>query len=173
LDIKKQGCQPVVIESLIINMAESTKSTKTSFSGSCHCQAVKYNVLLSIPDPPTATRCNCTFCQKTGWTTINVEKPSDLTLISPASIDEMQLYQGKNKDIERRICGNCGVYIVAKGSYEYEGKKVDFFTINLMTLDQPQEGLDLSKFKMSYYDGLTNNWEGGQKENEPWSGGTI
>jgi hypothetical protein len=53
-----------------------------------------------------------------------------------------------------------------------EGEIVDFFSINLGTLDQPQEGLDLSLFKMEYYDGRNNNWMGGRRE-APWSGGLV
>lgn len=60
----------------------------------------------------------------------------------------------------------------SSGKYEYEGTVVDFFGINILTLDQPQEGLDLSQWKIMYYDGRNDNWKGGMKD-VPWPGGCI
>jgi hypothetical protein len=42
-----------------------------------------------------------------------------------------------------------------QGSYEHNGKKFSFFKINLVTIDQPQEGIDLSDFEIAYVDGLS------------------
>lgn len=53
-----------------------------------------------------------------------------------------------------------------------EGQVVHFFSVNIVTLDQPQEGLDLSVFKIEYWDGRNNNWQAGKKES-PWSGGIV
>lgn len=58
------------------------------------------------------------------------------------------------------------------GFYEIEGKKHEFFVVNLATIDQPQEGIDLSEWKMSYCDGLTNNWMD-RREGKPFNGGLL
>ena len=55
---------------------------------------------------------------------------------------------------------------------EAEDGMVDFFALNLVTLDQPQEGLDLSVFRIQYWDGRRDNWKSGCKE-EPWPGGIV
>jgi len=52
----------------------------------------------------------------------------------------------------------CGVHVFQEGEYEYEGTKHAFFSVNAATLDQPQERVDLSKVKIGYWDGLSNNW---------------
>ena len=55
---------------------------------------------------------------------------------------------------------------------EAEDGMVDFFALNLVTVDQPQEGLDLSVFGVQYWDGRRDNWKSGCKE-EPWPGGIV
>lgn len=57
-----------------------------------------------------------------------------------------------------------------EGEYEAFGEKHDAFTINLLTLDQPQEDLDLSKFKIGYCDGKHDNWMAGLRDT-PWPEG--
>jgi hypothetical protein len=99
-------------------------------------------------------------------------KKEELTFVSPGSLEEIPEYQSQNKDIHHRFCNKCGVQILGHGFYKFGGNKTDFFTLNILSLDQPQEGLDLSKLKMLYWDGLNNNWAAGQKE-EPWAGGTV
>lgn len=144
-----------------------------SFHGSCHCGFIKYNVNLT-PDflaNPVAIRCNCTLCQKAGFTSLSIS-PSAFTLVSPASKTELPDYQPKNKSVHHYFCTKCGVHVFCDGFYEYEGQKHDLFSVHLGTLDQPQDGLELSKFKIKYWDGLHDNWMGGEKE-EPWSGGCV
>lgn len=53
-----------------------------------------------------------------------------------------------------------------------KGMVYEYFGINANTLDQPQEGLDLRKWKITYYDGLKDNWMAGEKS-EPWEGGVL
>lgn len=197
------------------------------FTGSCHCSFIRYRA--TIPQPvrpivPTATRCNCTICLKTGFTTLalpNLDK--DFELLHPNSWEEMGCYRGKNKEVARYFCPMCGVNVVGRGRYvlpsppdakeavkeengegteggmeggsgegeqgegfiqltEDEektqgnggegGQEVVFFAINLVTLDQPQEGLDLSTYKMEYCDGRNDNWMAGMQEH-PWPGGVV
>jgi hypothetical protein len=151
--------------------AQTEESPKQTFKGSCHCKAIQYEVKLAIPDPPTVTRCNCTVCLKTGFTGITI-KPEDLTMISPASLDDIPDYSWRSPNIHRRFCNKCGVQIVGHGFYEHGGQKFDFFSLNAGSLDQPQEGLDLSKFKVKYASGRDDGWMKGPKE-EPFSGGLI
>ena len=161
-------------------MAEPAKKT---YAGSCHCGHIKYTVALALSDPPTAGRCNCTICLKTGFTSVRVATPSDFQLLSPSSAtldsnDEVGDYQFRSQDVHKYFCKKCGVQVFSKGKYVFEGTEVNFFTVNILTLDQPQpvgsegEGLDLSMFKIKYADGRNDNWQGGTKD-VPWPGGCV
>jgi hypothetical protein len=108
---------------------------------------------------------------KTGFSGLHIKK-EDFTLVKPASLEEIPDYQAQIKEIHHRFCDKCGTHVVGHGYYTIQGQKTDFFSLNIMTLDQPQEGLDLSKFKMTYWDGLNNNWAAGQRE-VPWPGGPV
>lgn len=52
------------------------------------------------------------------------------------------------------------------------GQVVEFFGINIVTVDQPQEGIDLSVFRIEYWDGRHDNWMAGKKDT-PWPGGIV
>jgi hypothetical protein len=147
---------------------------KQTFTGSCHCGFVKYKAALPVTDPPVANRCNCTICLKQGFTGVDVA-PDEFTLISPQSLDEVKdywRYQEKSKDIHKYFCDKCGIHFYNKGKIELGGTVQEFAHINILTLDQPQEGLELSKFKIYYVDGRNDNWMAGTRE-VPWPSGCI
>ncbi|OAP60271.1 hypothetical protein AYL99_05273 [Fonsecaea erecta] len=153
------------------NMSTPTGEKKT-FTGSCHCGFIKYKVALALTDPPTAGRCNCTICVKQGFTGIRLPR-EDFTLLSPASLSEARDYQFRSPDIHKYFCGTCGVHVCGEGKFEYPpGTMHEFFSINAVTLDQPQDGLDLSTFKMRYVDGRNDNWGAGVKD-VPWPCGPV
>lgn len=58
----------------------------------------------------------------------------------------------------------------AEGEYPHQGQTIQFFNINLASLDQPQEGVNLSKVTLGYCDGLNDNQAAGLKD-APWAGG--
>ena len=151
-------------------MSEPTE--KKTFTGSCHCGFIKYTAALPVEANPTAGRCNCTICLKQGFTSKRLDSPDDFTLLSPASVSEVKDYQMRSKDVHKRFCGTCGIHVWGEGQYEFQGAVHKFFTINALTLDQPQEGLDLSTWKMMYVDGRNDNWAAGPKDT-PWPGGCV
>ncbi|KIY00864.1 uncharacterized protein Z520_03530 [Fonsecaea multimorphosa CBS 102226] len=161
-------------------MAESTPvpptAEKKTFTGSCHCGSIKYTASLTLTDPPTAGRCNCTICLKQGFTGIRIPR-EDFTLLSPASLSSSPVrdYQFRSRDVHKYFCGTCGVHVCGEGSFEFpagSGTVHEFFSINALSLDQPQEGLDLSTFKMRYVDGRNDNWAAGMRD-APWPGGAV
>jgi hypothetical protein len=147
--------------------------SKKTFTGSCHCGFIKYeaSIPMSESDPLVANRCNCTICLKQGFTGIKLD-PADFHLLSPDSMAQVKDYQTKGKDIHKYFCGTCGVHIYQKGQYEYDGQVHEFFTLNAPTLDQPQEGLDLSQLKIQYWDGRNDNFRAGARDG-PWPGGCV
>ncbi|KAI1614147.1 Mss4-like protein [Exophiala viscosa] len=144
---------------------------KHTFTGSCHCGFIKYTAAVALTDSPTASRCNCTICLKQGYTSIRIT-PEDFTLLSPESASQVKDYQMKSKDIHKYFCGTCGIHVWSEGEFVYEGKKYPLFSVNILTLDQPQEGLDLSKVKIQYFDGRNDNWMAGPR-GVPWPGQCI
>ena len=64
------------------------------------------------------------------------------------------------------------MHVLAGGLFEFDGQKHEYFNLNLATIEQPQEGVDLSKAKLLYWDGLNDNWYGGSKE-APWPNGLL
>ena len=120
---------------------------------------------------PPLGQSNCTICQKGGFTNL-ILKPDAFTLISPTSRSELPDYQPNSKDIHKYFCDKCGVQVFGEGVYVLEGKSYDHFAINLLSLDQPQEGLELSEWKFKYVDGRHDNWMGGSKD-VPWEGGCL
>jgi hypothetical protein len=150
-------------------MAEETP--KVTFNGSCHCKSITYTV--KMPAVGTTTRCNCTICHKTGYSGLMVQ-PEDFTLLTPGSLEDLPDYVWRNKEGHRHFCDKCGVQILAHGSYTIPGptpKKVDFFSVNLRTLDQPQEGLDLRKWKVIYMNGRDDDFM--HPQSEPHENGCV
>ena len=143
-----------------------------TLTGSCHCKFIKYTVDLPVDHPKKATRCNCTICLKMGWTGLEV-KPEHFKLISPSRMDEMTSYATpRATHAFRRFCPTCGVLVLTDGYYEWEGTKIDLFLVNLGSLDQPQEGLELNEWSIAYWDGRTDGFTKG-KQDRPWKGGLV
>ena len=151
----------------------SPEPAKITLKGSCHCQFIRYTISIppSVLSTATAGRCNCTVCLKQGFTPLRFPK-SDFHLISPASLSECKDYRvNPDRDIHKYFCGNCGIHVVGEGKFAWKDGFVDFFQINLGTLDQPQEGLELSKWKISYVNGRDNRWE--DRKETPFRGGLL
>lgn len=133
-----------------------------TYTGGCHCGAIRYSAQLDLSAPhPDATKCNCSICLKVNRVGLSVEQPETrFKLVSPGSIDDVPEYRFGVKRQSYRFCNVCGVHCFSSGSYEYEGKVVDNFAINAVTLDQGQ-GVDFRAFKVGHWDGKTENWAAG------------
>ena len=142
-------------------------TSKKPYSGGCHCGFIRYTVNLDL-STPTATKCNCTICLKSGYMAIRVN-PADFTLTSPASESELADYQYGSNAMHHYFCRTCGIKCITRGTFEFEGKEVKSFTLNLLTLDQGQ-GIDWTAFKVKYWDGLRENWALGLSD-KPYPGG--
>lgn len=72
----------------------------------------------------------------------------------------------------RHFCKICGTQVWFEGSFEVGGRMNNIFAVNLHSVDQPQDHVELSDVKMQYYDGLNNNFAAGLKDG-PWKGGLL
>ena len=76
--------------------------TKT-YSGSCHCGKVRFEV---DTDLDHVRRCDCTICRKRGTLTHRVDN-SAFRLLTP--LGELSLYEWHTKTAKDYFCPTCGV----------------------------------------------------------------
>lgn len=74
-------------------------------TGSCHCGAVRFRVVL--PEEPEAYRCNCSLCRRKG-AAITPVPISALTLLT--GWEAMSVYQFNTRVAKHYFCKTCGVY---------------------------------------------------------------
>jgi hypothetical protein len=113
----------------------------STYTGSCHCGAVRYTVQADLSQPVMA--CNCSMCGRTG------------TLLSFVPIEKFHLEQGSesltdyqfNKHVIHHLfCKVCGIKSFGRGVGP-GGKEMA--AINVRCL----EGVDPSKLKLTQFDG--------------------
>ncbi|KAN0028441.1 hypothetical protein ACTFIV_010285 [Dictyostelium citrinum] len=128
------------------------------FFGSCHCGNVRFHCKLETELLKSETlRCNCSYCLKTRFWEIIV-CPKDFKVLKGEKDQENYLYGSKIND--NYFCKSCGVntYTLVK----MEGApNAPFYAVNVNTI----EGItheQLSKLKVTFLDGATDNWQ-----NEP------
>jgi hypothetical protein len=107
-----------------------------------------------------------------GVAMLNVPE-SDFHLTTPSAVSDPQIgdYVWRNKNCHRHFCKTCGVQIWSTGAYEHAGKTHEFFIINTLTLE-PSDDLDLSKWKIKYFNGAEDAWTEGTKD-VPHKGGCV
>ncbi|KAM0723673.1 hypothetical protein Q7P37_000661 [Cladosporium fusiforme] len=156
-------------------MSSEQQGEKRAINGGCHCgrkiplanylslhhispqkpaktnpplpSFIKYTakVTLNAQGNLSATRCNCTFCQKLGNTNLTISSPSDFTLHSPPSRSQLSDYAPRVKSVHRYFCPTCGSHVWMEGAFPYEGKMFPVFAVNACSVEQPQEGVELRR----------------------------
>ncbi|KLJ13486.1 hypothetical protein EMPG_09402 [Blastomyces silverae] len=140
-------------------------SSKKLYTGSCHCGFVKYTVNADINQVPPS-RCNCTICLKKGSISVRPEKREDITLLSPATLDELAKYSFGEKRMHHYFCKTCGVSCFIFGN----PGDTNLWAVNGLTIDTDQ-GIDWSTIRLQYWDGIHNAWEKGSRS-EPYPNGS-
>ncbi|MGD0529208.1 MAG: GFA family protein [Polyangiaceae bacterium] len=134
---------------------ETMPNTPPKHAGSCHCGAVRFEVIV---DASRASRCNCTVCTKTSPTGAIV-KPTAFSLLSGEA--DLSTYEWGPKTSQRFFCRSCGVHCFGKGHLDVLGG--DYVSVNLNCLDD----VDLGQAKVTYWDGRHDNWQAGMRDT-PW-----
>lgn len=111
-----------------------------SYSGSCHCGKVSYDVKLDL-DTEVMT-CNCSLCGRQG-TMLTFVGPDQFTLKSGE--DVLTDYQFGSKNIHHLFCSVCGVKSFGRGT----GPHGPMVAVNARCL----HGVDPSTLQTKHFDG--------------------
>ncbi len=109
-----------------------------TYSGQCHCGAIRFAFESEAPLAPRA--CQCGFCRRHGARTVSDPAGSALLTLGPETIR----YRFGSATTDFLICGRCGVYVGAAA--EIDG--AHYATLNLNAFDDSR--LDLAATPVSY-----------------------
>lgn len=115
-------------------------SEAKTYTGGCHCGAVRYEVRMKLEG---AITCNCSICSKTG-TMLAFVPASDFELRSGA--DALTDYQFGRKNIHHLFCSRCGIRSFARAKMP---NGTPMAAINVRCLD----GVDLAQVPLQPFDG--------------------
>ncbi|AEH13736.1 GFA family protein [Shewanella baltica] len=95
-----------------------------SFNGSCHCGAVRFEIMSDFPE---LTTCDCSICRRKNALMVKVHQ-SQFKLLEGA--DSLTRYQFHTCTAQHYFCNVCGIY-------PFHRKRVtpDFFGINVFCLE--------------------------------------
>ncbi len=122
-----------------------------TYSGSCHCGLIKFEVLADVDH---LRECNCSICIRRGALNFRVAK-QNLKILTPLA--NAGLYQWGSKTAEDYFCAKCGILPFRKPSQltqaEIAAGKVQFtgWAVNARCLN----GLDLSDIPIVKIDGAS------------------
>lgn len=86
-------------------------SESSTYSGSCHCQAVRYEAKLDLTKPVIS--CNCSICGRSG-ALLTFIPATDFKLLAGA--DALVDYQFNKHLIHHVFCRVCGIKSFARGT---------------------------------------------------------
>jgi hypothetical protein len=113
----------------------------TTYTGGCHCGAVRYRVTTKPIE--RAMACNCSICSKTG--TILTFVPASQFQLERGQ-EGLTDYQFAKKRIHHLFCARCGIRSFARGIAPGGAEMV---AVNVRCLD----ALDLASVKVEPFDG--------------------
>jgi hypothetical protein len=129
---------------------------KKTYTGSCHCKAVRFECDLDLASG--TTRCNCTFCRKARFW-MALAKAEDFRLLQGAEalVDYQHVPEGKAEPfLHLSFCGRCGMRPFSRGGY-LPALKSSFFAVNLGCLDDVDDA-ELARSPVAYVDGRQGTW---------------
>ncbi|MDW6004187.1 GFA family protein [Vibrio mangrovi] len=110
-----------------------------TYKGSCHCQAVQFEITTDFPE---LTTCDCSICQRKNALMVKVHENEMRILCGEESL---ATYQFHTHTAKHYFCKVCGIY-------PFHRKRVtpDYFGINVYCLD----GFDATGIPVRATDGI-------------------
>jgi hypothetical protein len=104
------------------------ESGPLALHGSCHCGSVSVELRTTLPTPPAARACGCSFCSKHRaiWTS----DPQGKLIVRHREASDILRYRFGLKITDFIICAHCGVPCAALG--EVDGRLLGVVNINTM-----------------------------------------
>lgn len=120
-----------------------------SYSGSCHCGAVRFR--FESAEITSACRCNCSICIRRGIAMSSDYIPADTFELHGA--ESLAVYQFGDKNMSHYFCKSCGICpfsVVASLPADYRGRaRIGDRRVNLGCI----EGLDPLALPITVIDG--------------------
>ena len=131
---------------------------KQTYTGSCHCGAVRFECELDLS--AGTRRCNCSYCLKTRmWKAFALGDAFRLLqgqdMLSDYQADPSEWPPGH---VHHYFCRHCGVRGFSKGYLELEPFNGWFHAINVATLDGMTDE-QMAAIPVQYEDGRGGDWE--------------
>ncbi|KAL4814762.1 Mss4-like protein [Aspergillus spinulosporus] len=110
--------------------------TMPSYTGSCTCRKIQYDLTLSSPDDARTSLCHCKNCKKAfgGNYGLAAKIPKDALKITAGKTKEFAADNGSGSIVHREFCDNCGSFICECG----DDVKDKFRYIVVGSLDNPE-----------------------------------
>ena len=121
----------------------------TTYRGSCHCGAVRFEAQLDLSEP--TYRCNCSICRRTRfWPAVATSE--GFRLVSGES--ELTEYRFNTRKNQHFFCRHCGVRAFGVGNDTPIGR---MYGVNIGCLEDVSEE-ELSGLRITYIDGRNDRW---------------
>lgn len=117
-------------------------SSSFTFSGGCHCGAVRFELRVS---ELVALDCNCSICAKKGFLHVIVKNDAFDLLTSPAAL---ATYSFGTHTAKHQFCKTCGIHAFYRPRSHPDG-----WDVNARALDDDA----WRRFRIEPFDG--KNWE--------------
>lgn len=123
---------------------------KQTYSGGCHCGAVRYEADMDLSQG--TLKCNCSVCGK-GRAWLVAVNGEDFRLLN--GTDALSEYQFGTRRIHHLFCKNCGIKSFARGSGP--GGK-EFVAVVVSCLENVSDA-ELAALAITHVDGRNDNFQ--------------
>lgn len=131
---------------------------KKSYTGSCHCGAIKFECNLDLAFG--TRRCNCSFCWKSRYWKAFAMKGDFQLLEGREMLSDYQasVSEWPKGDVHHYFCKRCGIRPFSQGYLEIEPFNGAFHAVSISTLDNVTD-LELASAEIQYEDGRSDCYD--------------